>query len=163
MVYGGTVRPGKWKGEDLNIVSAFEAYGKRLGNAISDEDYDGIIKNSIPGPGACGGMYTANTMSSAFEAMGMSLPYSSTMANEDKENETNTREAADALLNLLEQNIRPSDIITRKSGPNRGRPVRIREISADRWQFMPGRDSHRIRGVPGRGRGSIRPPACRGW
>ena len=77
LVYGGTIKAGKWKGEDLNIVSAFEAYGAKLAGNISDEDYKGIIKNSIPGPGACGGMYTANTMSSSIEALGMCLPYSS--------------------------------------------------------------------------------------
>jgi dihydroxy-acid dehydratase len=77
MVYGGTINGGHYKGEKLNIVSAFEAYGKKLQGKISDEDYKEIIKNSCPGPGACGGMYTANTMATAIEAMGMSLPYSS--------------------------------------------------------------------------------------
>ena len=77
LVYGGTVKKGKWKGSDLNIVSAFEAYGEKLAGNISDEDYKGIIQNSIPGAGACGGMYTANTMASAIECLGMSLPYSS--------------------------------------------------------------------------------------
>ena len=77
MVYGGTIHSGKWKGESLNIVSAFEALGKKFGHTISDEDYKGVIKNACPGAGACGGMYTANTMASAIEALGMSLPYSS--------------------------------------------------------------------------------------
>lgn len=77
MVYGGTIHSGKWKGESLNIVSAFEALGKKISNTISDEDYKGVIKNACPGAGACGGMYTANTMASAIEALGMSLPYSS--------------------------------------------------------------------------------------
>lgn len=78
MVYGGTIRSGNYKGEKLNIVSAFEAYGKRIACTIADEDYSGVIKNACPGAGACGGMYTANTMSSAIEAMGLSLPFSST-------------------------------------------------------------------------------------
>lgn len=77
MMYGGTVKKGSWKGKDLNIVSAFEAYGERLRGNISDFDYKGIIKHSIPGAGACGGMYTANSMAAAIECMGMSLPYSS--------------------------------------------------------------------------------------
>ncbi len=75
LLYGGTVKKGRWKGEDLNIVSAFEAYGERIKGDISDEDYAGIIRNCIPGAGACGGMYTANTMAAAIECMGMSLPY----------------------------------------------------------------------------------------
>jgi len=77
MIYGGTIHSGKWKGESLNIVSAFEALGKKINNTISEEDFKGVIKNACPGAGACGGMYTANTMSSAIEALGMSLPYSS--------------------------------------------------------------------------------------
>src|SRR5690606_5469511 len=85
LVYGGTVKPGKWKGQDLNIVSAFEAYGQRLQGTISDEDFKGIIQNSIPGAGACGGMYTANTMATSIECMGMSLPYSSSNPAVSKE------------------------------------------------------------------------------
>ena len=77
MVYGGSIHSGNWKGENLNIVSAFEAYGKKITNKISPCSYKGIVKNSCPGAGACGGMYTANTMASAIEALGMSLPYSS--------------------------------------------------------------------------------------
>lgn len=118
MVYGGSVRPGSWKGQDLNIVSAFEAYGAKLGNNISEEDYKGIIKNAIPGPGACGGMYTANTLASAIEAMGMSLPFSSSNPAEGaaKVNEINNVGAA--IRNLMEKNILPSDIITKKSFEN---------------------------------------------
>ena len=118
MVYGGTVKPGKWKGEDLNIVSAFEAYGAKLGGNISDEDYKGIIKNSIPGPGACGGMYTANTMASAIEAMGMSLPFSSSNPAEDDPKQQEIQTVGAAIRNLMEKNILPSDIMTKKSFEN---------------------------------------------
>lgn len=118
MVYGGTVRPGKWKGEDLNIVSAFEAYGKRLGGNISDEDYKGIVKNAIPGPGACGGMYTANTMASAIEAMGMSLPFSSSNPAEGNPKVNEIQKVGAAIRNLLEKNILPSDIMTKKAFEN---------------------------------------------
>ncbi|WP_258103669.1 dihydroxy-acid dehydratase [Marinoscillum sp. MHG1-6] len=118
MVYGGTVRPGTWKGEDLNIVSAFEAYGKKLGNNISDEDFKGIVKNSIPGPGACGGMYTANTMASAIEAMGMSLPYSSSNPAEGDPKVKEIQNVGKAIRNLMEKNILPSDIMTKKAFEN---------------------------------------------
>ena len=112
MVYGGTVKPGKWKGEDLNIVSAFEAYGEKLAGTIADEDYKGIIQNAIPGPGACGGMYTANTMSSAIEALGMSLPFSSSNPAESTDKETETLHTGQAIKNLMEKNILPRDIMT---------------------------------------------------
>ncbi|MBV6644552.1 MAG: dihydroxy-acid dehydratase [Cyclobacteriaceae bacterium] len=118
MVYGGTVRPGKWKGEDLNIVSAFEAYGQKLAGTISDEDYKGIIQNSIPGPGACGGMYTANTMSSAIEALGMSLPFSSSNPAESGQKQSETLEIGKAIRHLLEADIKPRDIMTRKAFEN---------------------------------------------
>ncbi len=117
-VYGGTIKPGHLEDRDLTVVSSFEAVGQFSGGKIDHDELTAIEKNACPGMGSCGGMFTANTMSAAFEAIGMSLPYSSTMANEDKEKETNTREAADALLNMLENNIRPSDIITRKSIEN---------------------------------------------
>ncbi len=117
-VYGGTIKPGHIGDRDLTVVSAFEAVGQFSGGKINHDELTAIEKNACPGMGSCGGMFTANTMSAAFEAIGMSLPYSSSMANEDKEKETSTREAADALLNLLEKNIRPSDIITRKSLEN---------------------------------------------
>lgn len=112
MVYGGTVRAGKWKGEDLNIVSAFEAYGKRLRNDISDEDYRGIIRNAVPGPGACGGMYTANTMASAVEALGMCLPSSASNPAEGTAKEDEISRTGKAIHHLLSENIRPSDILT---------------------------------------------------
>lgn len=112
MVYGGTIKAGKWKGEDLNIVSAFEAYGAKLKGSISDEDYKGIIRNSIPGPGACGGMYTANTLSSAIEAMGMSLPASSSNPAESKDKETEMERVGKAMHHLLKEDIRPADIMT---------------------------------------------------
>jgi dihydroxy-acid dehydratase len=118
MVYGGTVRPGKWKGEDLNIVSAFEAYGQKLGGNISDEDFKGIVQNSIPGPGACGGMYTANTMASAIEAMGMSLPFSSSNPAEGDSKVKEIQNVGKAIRNLMEKNILPSDIMTKKSFEN---------------------------------------------
>jgi dihydroxy-acid dehydratase len=118
MVYGGTINSGRWKGEHLNIVSAFEALGKKFQNTISDEDFKGVIKNSCPGPGACGGMYTANTMSSAIEALGMSLPYSSSnpALSEDKKQEC--VEAGKAIRILLEKDIKPRDIMTREAFEN---------------------------------------------
>ena len=118
LVYGGTIKSGKWKGENLNIISAFEAYGSKIKGKISEEDYKGIIKNSIPGPGACGGMYTANTMSSAIEALGMSLPFSSSNPAEsiDKKNETTS--IGKAIKNLLKKNIKPKDIMTKKAFEN---------------------------------------------
>ena len=118
MVYGGSIRPGKWKGKNLNIVSAFEAYGARLSNSISDEDYEGIIKNSIPGPGACGGMYTANTMSSAIEALGMSLPFSSSNPAESQDKESETLKVGSAVKNLMIQNILPRQIMTKQAFEN---------------------------------------------
>ena len=118
MVYGGTIHSGRWKGEHLNIVSAFEALGKKFQKTISDEDFKGVIKNSCPGPGACGGMYTANTMSSAIEALGMSLPYSSSnpALSEDKKQEC--VDAGKAMRILLEKDIKPRDIMTRKAFEN---------------------------------------------
>jgi|TARA_B110000483_G_scaffold78488_1_gene97821 dihydroxy-acid dehydratase len=118
MVYGGSIKPGKWKGKDLNIVSAFEAYGAKLSNSISDEDYEGIIKNSIPGPGACGGMYTANTMSSAIEALGMSLPFSSSNPAESQDKKTETLEVGAAIKNLMIQGILPKQIMTKQAFEN---------------------------------------------
>ncbi len=125
MVYGGTVRPGKWKGEDLNIVSAFEAYGKKLSNSISDEDFKGIIKNSIPGPGACGGMYTANTMSSAIEAMGMSLPSSASNPAESEDKKTETYKVGLAIKHLLKEDLKPREIMTKEAFENAIRIIMI--------------------------------------
>lgn len=118
MVYGGTVKPGKWKNEDLNIVSAFEAYGKKLAGTIEDEDYNGIIQNAIPGPGACGGMYTANTMSSAIEAMGMSMPFSSSNPAESEDKQVESVSVGQAIRNLMEKNICPKDIMTKAAFEN---------------------------------------------
>lgn len=125
MVYGGTVKPGKWKGEDLNIVSAFEAYGAKLQGNISDEDYKGIIKNSIPGPGACGGMYTANTMASAIEAMGMSLPSSSSNPAESEDKKLETFRVGQAIYNLLKEDLKPQEIMTKKAFENAIRLIMI--------------------------------------
>jgi dihydroxy-acid dehydratase len=117
-VYGGTIKPGHLGDQDLTVVSAFEAVGQFSGGKIDKDELIAIEKNACPGYGSCGGMFTANTMSSAIEAMGMSLPYSSTMSNEDKEKELSTQQSAEALFPLLKQNILPSDIITRKSLEN---------------------------------------------
>ncbi len=117
-VYGGTIKPGNWKGKDLTIVSAFEAVGEYSSGRMSEQDFEGIETNACPTTGSCGGMYTANTMSSSFEALGMSLLYSSTMANPDEEKVISTVESARVLLNAVEKNIKPRDIITRKSLEN---------------------------------------------
>jgi dihydroxy-acid dehydratase len=117
-VYGGTIKPGHLDGRDLTVVSAFEAVGQYSSNKIDKDALLAVEENACPGLGSCGGMYTANTMSSAFEAMGMSLPFSSTMANEDKEKELSAGQSAAALINLLEKNILPRDIITRKAFEN---------------------------------------------
>ncbi|MBN3520508.1 dihydroxy-acid dehydratase [Algoriphagus lutimaris] len=118
LLYGGTIASGHYKGEKLNIVSAFEAFGKRVNGDISDEDYDGVIRNACPGKGACGGMYTANTMSSAIEAMGMSLPYSSSYPANSPEKLRECQEVNKYMRVLLEKDIKPSDIISRKSIEN---------------------------------------------
>tara|TARA_B100001029_G_scaffold68720_1_gene55941 strand:+ start:1821 stop:3485 length:1665 start_codon:yes stop_codon:yes gene_type:complete len=115
LVYGGTIKSGNWKGKKLNIVSAFEAYGEKLNNKINKEEYKAIIKNSIPGPGACGGMYTANTMSCAIEAMGMSLPFSSSIPAENKNKSNELKDVGNAIKNLLIKNIKPKDIMTKNA------------------------------------------------
>ena len=112
MVYGGTIAPGKYQGKDLNIVSAFEALGEKIAGKISEEDFKGIIKNSCPGAGACGGMYTANTMAIAIEALGMSLPYSSSNPAISDEKIEECKQAAHFIKLLLEKNICPKDIMT---------------------------------------------------
>ncbi|MBV7498220.1 MULTISPECIES: dihydroxy-acid dehydratase [unclassified Achromobacter] len=117
-VYGGTIKPGRYKGNDLTIVSVFEAVGEYTMGRMPEEDFKQIEKCAIPGSGSCGGMYTANTMSSAFEAMGMSLPYSSTMANEDEEKVTSAAESARVLVDAVKRNLRPRDIITREAIEN---------------------------------------------
>ncbi len=117
-VYGGTIKPGHYKGKELNIVSAFEAVGEFTSGRLSAEDLKGVEENACPGSGSCGGMYTANTMSSSFEALGMSLPYSSTMANEDAEKVASAAESARVLVEAIKNNLRPRDIITKKSIEN---------------------------------------------
>jgi dihydroxy-acid dehydratase len=117
-VYGGTIKPGHYKGKDLTVVSSFEAVGEFTAGKISKEHMLGVERRACPGAGSCGGMYTANTMSSAFEAMGMSLPYSSTMAAEDREKHDSAAESAYALVNAIRKNLLPRDIITRKSVEN---------------------------------------------
>ncbi|HWV74533.1 MAG TPA: dihydroxy-acid dehydratase [Pseudosphingobacterium sp.] len=125
MVYGGTIAPGHYKGEELNIVSSFEALGKKIAGTLSEEDFIGIIKHTCPGAGACGGMYTANTMASAIEALGMSLPYSSSnpAISDDKKNEC--KEAGKYIRILLEKDIKPSDIMTREAFENALRVIII--------------------------------------
>ena len=117
-VYGGTIKPGKWKGEDLTIVSAFEAVGAYSAGKMSQEDFDGIERNACPTAGACGGMYTANTMSSSFEALGMSLMGSSQLAAVDPEKAASAADSGRALVNAIRNNIRPRDIITKRSLEN---------------------------------------------
>ena len=117
-VYGGTILPGHYKGQDLNIVSVFEAVGQNAAGKMSDADLLEIERRAIPGTGSCGGMYTANTMSSAFEALGMSLPYSSTMANPHDEKMNSARESAKVLVEAIKRDLKPRDIVTRKSLEN---------------------------------------------
>lgn len=118
MVYGGTIAPGHYKGQDLNIVSAFEALGEKLAGKLSEKDFKGIIQHSCPGAGACGGMYTANTMSSAIEALGMSLPYSSSNPALSNEKKNECHAAGNVIRLLIEKDIKPSDIMTRKAFEN---------------------------------------------
>ena len=118
MVYGGTIAPGHYKGQDLNIVSAFEALGQKLAGELDEADFKGIIQHACPGAGACGGMYTANTMASAIEALGMSLPYSSSNPALSAEKKQECVDAGKAILHLLANDIKPSDIMTRKAFEN---------------------------------------------
>ena len=118
MVYGGTIAPGHYKGQDLNIVSAFEALGQKLAGELEEADFKGIIQHACPGAGACGGMYTANTMASAIEALGMSLPYSSSNPALSAEKKHECVDAGKAILHLLANDIKPSDIMTRKAFEN---------------------------------------------
>ncbi|MFQ3614048.1 MAG: dihydroxy-acid dehydratase [Cyanobacteriota bacterium] len=117
-VYGGTIKPGHYNGRDLTVVSAFEAVGQFSAGRIPEEELMAVERHACPGAGSCGGMFTANTMSSAFEAMGMSLPYSSTMAAEDEEKADSTAESAKVLAEAIKAGIRPRDIITRQSIEN---------------------------------------------
>jgi dihydroxy-acid dehydratase len=118
MVYGGTIAAGRYKGEDLNIVSAFEALGKKMAGQLNDEDFKCIVQHSCPGAGACGGMYTANTMASAIEALGMSLPFSSSNPALSEEKKKECAEAASAIRLLLEKDIKPSDIMMKEAFEN---------------------------------------------
>ncbi len=117
-VYAGTIKPGRWKGQDLTVVSAFEAVGAYTAGKLSDEDFVGIEKNACPSVGACGGMFTANTMSSSFEALGMSLLGSSQMASPDAEKADSAAASARVLVDAIRSGIRPRDVITRKSIEN---------------------------------------------
>ncbi len=117
-VYGGTILPGQYQGKDLNIVSVFEAVGENAAGRMSDHDLLEIERRAIPGTGSCGGMYTANTMSSAFEALGISLPYSSTMANPHDEKQNSAKESAKVLIEAIKKDLKPRDIVTRKSIEN---------------------------------------------
>jgi dihydroxy-acid dehydratase len=118
MVYGGTIAAGHYKGEELNIISAFEALGKKIAGQLDEADFKGIVMNSCPGAGACGGMYTANTMASAIEALGMSLPYSSSNPAIGEAKQKECMEAGKAIRLLLEKDIKPSDIMTPKAFEN---------------------------------------------
>ena len=117
-IYGGTIKPGHYKGKDLNIVSVFEAVGQFSAGNMSEEDFCQIEKRAIPGSGSCGGMYTANTMSSAFEALGMSLPYSSSMSNVEDEVVENVKKASAVLVEAVKANLKPRDIVTKKAIEN---------------------------------------------
>lgn len=117
-VYGGTIKPGHWHGQDLTIVSSFEAVGEFMAGRINQEDFEGIERNACPSTGSCGGMYTANTMSSSFEALGMSLLYSSTMANPDREKIESAAASARVLVEAVKRDLKPRDIITKKSIEN---------------------------------------------
>jgi len=118
MMYGGTIASGNYKGRKLNIVSAFEALGQKVAGEIDDEEYKAIIKRAIPGAGACGGMYTANTMASSIEAMGLSLPYNSSIPAENPNKLSEAERHARAIRNLLELDLKPKDIVTKKSLEN---------------------------------------------
>ena len=118
LVYGGTIAPGCYKGKDLNVVSAFEAWGEKVAGKISEEDYKGVIKNACPGAGACGGMYTANTMSSAIEALGMSLPFSASNPAISADKKKECLSMGMAIKNLLEKEIKPLDIMTKEAFEN---------------------------------------------
>lgn len=125
MVYGGTIAPGHYKGQELNIVSAFEALGQKIAGELTDEDFLGIVKHTCPGAGACGGMYTANTMAAAIEALGMSLPYSSSNPAVSEEKKQECLEAGKYIRILLERDIKPSDIMTREAFENALRVIII--------------------------------------
>src|SRR5262249_20422329 len=118
MVYGGTIRPGHYKDQTLDIVSAFEGLGQWVAGKITEADLKGILQNACPGAGACGGMYTANTMASAIETLGMSLPYSSSQPATSSEKKEECAKLGPAIRNLLEKDLKPRDIMTRKAFDN---------------------------------------------
>ncbi|MEH6746638.1 MAG: dihydroxy-acid dehydratase [Maribacter arcticus] len=125
LVYGGTIASGCYKDKKLDVVSAFEAWGEKVAGTMNEEDYKGVIQNACPGAGACGGMYTANTMASAIEALGMAMPYNSSNPAIGKQKQNDAIESGKALKNLLEKDIKPSDIITRKSFENAVRLITL--------------------------------------
>ena len=147
-VYGGTIKPGRYKGQDLQIVSVFEAVGAYTGGKMSKEDFECIERCALPGVGACGGMYTANTMSSSIEAIGMSLPYSSTMAAEDAEKRESAAKSMEVLVAAVRNGLRPSHIITRESIENAIAVVMAR--GARRTACSTGSPSRTPRGCRGR-------------
>ncbi|MCA9067050.1 MAG: dihydroxy-acid dehydratase, partial [Planctomycetaceae bacterium] len=118
LVYGGTISPGRYGGKDLDIVSAFEALGQRIAGQLEEKDFKGIVRNACPGAGACGGMYTANTMASAIEALGMSLPFNSSYPANTPEKVTDTMRVGAAIRHLLEKDIKPRDIMAREAFEN---------------------------------------------
>ena len=118
MVYGGTIKPGCWKDQSIDIVSAFEAAGQRATGAITEEDFREIALHACPGAGACGGMYTANTMASAIEALGMTLPFDSSYPAVSEEKQTETSQVGEVIYQLLERNLKPQDILTREAFEN---------------------------------------------
>lgn len=125
LIYGGTIKPGCFKDKKLDVVSAFEALGQKIAGSISQEDFDGVVMNACPGPGACGGMYTANTMASAIEAMGMSLPYSSSNPATGEEKGQECIDAGKAVARLLEMDLKPRDIVTKASFENAIRLITV--------------------------------------
>ena len=118
MIYGGTIRPGSWQGKDIDIISAFQCFGEYLAGKIDDSERQEIVQRACPGAGACGGMYTANTMASAIEAMGMSLPYSASIPAEDPAKAEECIRAGQAIRRLLERDLKPRDIMTRQAFEN---------------------------------------------
>ena len=166
-VYGGTILPGRYQGQDLNIVSVFEAVGQFTAGKMSEEDFGEIERRAIPGSGSCGGMYTANTMSSSFEALGMSLPYSSTMANVEDEIVGATREAARVLVEAVRRDLKPRDIVTSEEHRERRRRHHGHGRFDQRGAALPrhrprGRrrvDDRRLRARAQEGAGAVRPEA----
>jgi dihydroxy-acid dehydratase len=118
IIYGGTIRAGSYKGKKLDVVSAFQSYGEFIAGRIDDEERKGILRNACPGPGACGGMYTANTMATAIEALGMCLPFSASTPAEDPQKTEECRQAGVAMAHLIEQDIKPRDVMTRAAFEN---------------------------------------------